>query len=103
MAHTKPQNLNPETPQALECALEARKLTKEQRSEIEVACLNPRNQLLARLIHPYRSVDSEALQGPEDIDLAERKRLNEGLRRRMKNPQGSEPGLATYRPLQMYP
>ena len=30
----------------------------------------------------------EALNGPEDIDLSERKRLNEGLRRRMQNPKG---------------
>ena len=32
---------------------------------------------------------SEALSGPEDIPLAERKRLNECLRRRMKTGAGS--------------
>ncbi|CAE7493137.1 unnamed protein product, partial [Symbiodinium microadriaticum] len=35
----------------------------------------------------------EALSGPEDIDLQERKRLNEGLRRRMNNPKGLKKGL----------
>ena len=30
----------------------------------------------------------EALSGPDDIPLAERKRLNEALRRRMMNPEG---------------
>ena len=33
----------------------------------------------------------EALSGPEDIPLSERKRLNEALRRRMNNPTGRMP------------
>ncbi|CAE7655357.1 nipblb [Symbiodinium sp. CCMP2592] len=53
----------------------------------------PGNPNAARKLTDEQRLEIEALQRPEDIDLQERKRLNEGLRRRMKNPQGLRKGL----------
>eukprot|EP00439_Symbiodinium_sp_Y106_P081399 s489_g20.t1 len=53
----------------------------------------PGNPNSARRLTQEQQAEIEALNGPEDIELGERKRLNEGLRRRMKNPQGLRKGL----------
>ncbi|CAE7029841.1 Rrbp1 [Symbiodinium sp. CCMP2592] len=53
----------------------------------------PGNPNAARNLTDQQRAEIQALSKTEDIELTERKRLNEGLRRRMKNPQGLRKGL----------
>ena len=67
---------------------EVRNLTEEEKRQIEADNLGS----ICVFIVFYLVLVAfcfEALSCPEDIPLQERKRLNEGLRRRMQNPTGS--------------
>ena len=68
---------------------QARVLSDTERAHIEVACLQRVLSVpLISVLSSLPNIKAKALNGPEDIELNERKRLNEGLRRRMRNPAG---------------